>query len=244
MNHRVSVVVVCLFVLVGGALAANQPLTFNKVKLLSAFQGVGEGATGSLIIDRHTIRFETHHLDGFAIPNIATKDLFYSRVSGRRIKAAVLPAVVFPPTLALLASKGRKHYMTVSFDDGGEMVGAVEFKLHKSNYRGVLRTAAQVTSLPVQYDQEGIRDPKQTFVSTSDARANETRGVLEIASNPDGAEVEIDGAYVGVSPQTRALPEGRYNVKVRLDGHRCWERKVHIASRETTRVEADLKARD
>ena len=91
----------------------------------------------------------------FAIPTNSVKDLFYSRVSGRRIGAAILVSPL------LLFSKGRKHYMTMSFDDGKGMVGAVEFKLDKSNYRPILRSVETACKVQMKYDQEGIKDPEQ-----------------------------------------------------------------------------------
>ena len=66
----------------------------------------------------------------FWIPSKSVTESFYSRVSGRRIGAAILISPL------LLLTKGRKHYATLTFDDGADNVGAVEFKLHKSNYRG------------------------------------------------------------------------------------------------------------
>jgi hypothetical protein len=76
-------------------------------------------------------------------------------VSGRRIGAAILV------TPLLLFSKGRKHYMTITFDDGKNAVGAVEFKLHKGNYRPILRSVETVAGVKMQYDQEGIKDKEQ-----------------------------------------------------------------------------------
>jgi len=68
--------------------------------------------------------------------------------------------------------------MTVSFNDGKDLAGAVEFKLHKSNYRGVLRTVEEVTGLTMAYDQEGVKDTKQTVASRVGNKADDTQGVL------------------------------------------------------------------
>ncbi len=51
--------------------------------------------------------------------------------------------------------------MTLTFNDGEEMVGAVEFKLHKGNYRSCLRSVEQITGLTMGYDQEGIKESEQ-----------------------------------------------------------------------------------
>ena len=131
-------------------------MKFDKVELRNTFGNTKHGKKGLLVIDGKKIEFQRKNgREYFSIPTSAVQDVFYSRVSGRRIGAAVLV------TPFLLFSKGRKHYMTLTFNDGGEMVGAVEFKLHKGNYRSCFRSVEQVTGLTMGYDQEGIKESKQ-----------------------------------------------------------------------------------
>ncbi|MFN5372578.1 MAG: FISUMP domain-containing protein [Bacteroidia bacterium] len=47
---------------------------------------------------------------------------------------------------------------------------------------------------------------------------NPIRALVELYSNPEGAEVFIDGVYKGVTPFTDSLPLGSYNAFVQLDG--------------------------
>lgn len=143
------------------AVNAHAQMMFKKVEARTAYASVPQGATGQLVVSGDRTRF-VNSKSSFEIPNDAIRDLFYSRVSGRRIKTAVATAIFTMGAGALLAlSKGRKHYVTLTFDDGGEIVGAVEFKLHKSNYRGCLRALEQVTGVTMLYDQEGIKDKEQ-----------------------------------------------------------------------------------
>ena len=148
---RVAAIV---FVFASSALAQ---FDFKNVQLRTTYSGAKQGQKGRLAINAQTITFQKKEGQKFfSIPTTAVKEIFYSRVSGRRIGAAILV------TPFLLFSKGRKHYMTVSFDDGGKQKGAIEFKLHKSNYRGVLRTVEQITDLTMKVDDEGIKDTEQT----------------------------------------------------------------------------------
>jgi hypothetical protein len=131
-------------------------VSFDKVEIRTSMAAAKEGDEGRLIVDGESIKFV--HKKGaeyFTIPTSAVKELFYSRVSGRRIGAAIMV------TPLLLFSKGRKHYMTLSFNDKAKLVGAVEFKLHKSNYRPILRAVEEVTKLTMQYDQEGVKETEQ-----------------------------------------------------------------------------------
>ena len=131
-------------------------MRFDKVEIRNAFGNAQQGKKGRLVVDGKNIAFQRKSGQAyFSIPTSSVQDVFYSRVSGRRIGAAI--AV----TPFLLFSKGRKHYMTLTFNDGGEMVGAVEFRLHKGNYRSCLRSVEQATGLTMGYDQEGIKESKQ-----------------------------------------------------------------------------------
>ena len=141
-------------------------VSFDKVEIRSTFASASEGNTGHLSIDAKQIVFskkKNGQQPYFSIPTTAVKDLFYSRVSGRRIGAAILVSPL------LLFSKGRKHYMTLSFNDGQSLVGAVEFKLDKGNYRPILRSVESSTGLVMKYDQEGIKDQEQKPAESSTA---------------------------------------------------------------------------
>jgi hypothetical protein len=131
-------------------------VSFDKVEIRTAFAKAKEGDEGRLLVDGNKIVFASNKgLEYFSIPTKAVTELFYSRVSGRRIGAAVIV------TPLLLFSKGRKHYMTITFDDQAGMIGAVEFKLHKSNYRPVLRAVEQAAHVTMVYDQEGVKETEQ-----------------------------------------------------------------------------------
>ena len=65
--------------------------TFDNVEARTAYGAAKEGNTGKLIIDAETIRFTKNKGDVyFSLPTKGVSDLFYSRVSGRRIGAAIL----------------------------------------------------------------------------------------------------------------------------------------------------------
>ncbi len=129
------------------AVPAQAQFTYKNVQVRTSFGAAQQGNKGLLLIDSEKVRFTKNdgRTEYFSIPANSVTEIFYSRVSGRRIGAAILV------TPFLLFSKGRKHYMTLSFNDGDKLVGAVEFKLHKNNYRGVLRTLEEITGLTMEY---------------------------------------------------------------------------------------------
>ena len=218
--------------------SAYGQMTFKKVQTRTTFGAAEQGNKGKLVIDGKQIRFTKNNgAEYFTIPAEAVSELYYSRVSGRRIGAAILV------TPFLLFSKGRKHYLTLTFNDGADLVGAVEFKLHKNNYRGALRTAEQVTGLTMLYDQEGVKDTKQTVARRGDNAPRDDQASLKISSDPEGAEIEIDGAFVGNTPRTRTVQPGEHKVKLKRKGYSDWERKVAVEAGETLEINAELESK-
>ena len=56
------------------------------------------------------------------------------------------------------------------------------------------------------------------------AASNVTK--LSVASNPAGADIEIDGGFVGNTPSVVDLTSGDHTVKVSKNGYKVWERKL------------------
>jgi hypothetical protein len=216
-------------------------MTFKNVELRTAYGASDQGDEGRLVVDGERIRFlKGDDREQFSIPAKAVKEVFYSRVAGRRIKTAILVSPL------LLFTKGKKHYMTVSFNDGASQVGAVEFKLDKNNYRGALRAVEEVSGVTMSYDQEGVSAEKETVAtrssgSPSAAAQSSSEGTLEFASSPDGAEIEVEGAFVGSTPRSKSVKPGEYRVVMKKKGFKDWERKVAVSAGESLKILAELE---
>lgn len=73
----------------------------------------------------------------------------------------------------------------------------------------------------------------------ADARANDpadpnsaSRAKLNISSNPEGADIEIDGAFVGNAPSVLELQPGDHTVILKKNGYRNWERHLRVTGGE------------
>ena len=208
---------------------------FKKVEIRTSFGSAEQGKNGNLVVDSNEIRFvDKKGREYLSIPTDSVNDLFYSRVSGRRIGAAILI------TPFLLFSKGKKHYLTIGFDDSKDMVGAVEFKLHKSNYRGILRAIEAVSNVTVEFEQEGIKDEKEN-IATRNAADKDGKAEVKFISDPEGADIEIDGAYAGSTPRTKRLEPGEHEIKIQLKGYRKWEKKIVVEEDEEFSIKATLE---
>jgi hypothetical protein len=74
----------------------------------------------------------------------------------------------------------------------------------------------------------------------SDPQAD-TNAQLKITSNPPGAEIELDGAFIGSTPSTVGASAGEHSISVGKSGFKQWERKIKVTS-GTVDISADLEA--
>ncbi|MGD1212342.1 MAG: PEGA domain-containing protein [Candidatus Acidiferrales bacterium] len=51
---------------------------------------------------------------------------------------------------------------------------------------------------------------------------------MTLASDPPGAEIYIDGKFVGQTPSTIQLPSGTHLIEVRSRGKQDWERDLDV----------------
>lgn len=72
------------------------------------------------------------------------------------------------------------------------------------------------------------------------ATSDSASGRLEITSNPTGAEISIDGNFVGDTPSETNVPAGSHTVTVIKKGYKTWERKLAVSGGKVT-VAADLE---
>jgi len=64
---------------------------------------------------------------------------------------------------------------------------------------------------------------------------------LTVASAPDGADISVDGDFVGNTPSTLNLAEGSHTITVAKNGYKTWERKIKTTG-GNVKLNADLEA--
>ena len=73
------------------------------------------------------------------------------------------------------------------------------------------------------------------------AAATPPNGQLQISSTPDGADIEIDGSFVGNTPSSVGVAPGQHDISVKKTGFKPWERKITVSSGQVN-VNAALEA--
>ena len=63
---------------------------------------------------------------------------------------------------------------------------------------------------------------------------------LQVSSTPDGADIEIDGNYVGNTPSTVGTVAGQHEISLKKSGFKPWERKISVTSGQV-KVNATLE---
>ena len=92
----------------------------------------------------------------------------------------------------------------------------------------------------MKYDQKGIKGTEQNVAARGNGQAaSDAR--LTFASDPDGAEIEIDGVYVGTTPRERTVVPGDYSIVIRKKGFERWVRTISVQSGEALTVSAELE---
>lgn len=64
---------------------------------------------------------------------------------------------------------------------------------------------------------------------------------LSITSIPPGADIELDGAFVGNTPSDVQVAEGDHTIKVKKAGFKDWERTLKVSAGSSVHLNAELE---
>jgi hypothetical protein len=72
---------------------------------------------------------------------------------------------------------------------------------------------------------------KPTKPGTDSAQAvTASSALLDISSTPAGADIEVDGKFVGSTPSSISLAPGDHEISVKKNGFSVWDRKLSVSS--------------
>lgn len=64
---------------------------------------------------------------------------------------------------------------------------------------------------------------------------------VSITSTPDGADIEVDGSFVGNTPSDVQVAEGEHTVSVKKSGYKDWQRTLKVSGGSSLHLNADLE---
>jgi len=64
---------------------------------------------------------------------------------------------------------------------------------------------------------------------------------LQLESDPSGADIQVDGSFVGNTPSDVQVPEGEHTISVKRAGFKEWERKMKVSGGSSVHLNAELE---
>jgi len=74
-----------------------------------------------------------------------------------------------------------------------------------------------------------FKTDKSEPAAASSAGATMTSALLDISSTPPGADIEVDGKFVGSTPSSITLTPGDHDISVKKAGFSAWDKKMSIS---------------
>ena len=133
----------------------------------------------------------------------AVKDSKGGSHVGAMTGAIVATSIVFFPAAPLFLFM---HGKDVTIPQGTEVTAFVEGDMHLDMSRFQVAPPAQGTPAAIAAAQAS----------------------LIVESTPPGADIEIDGAFVGMTPSTVSVAHGGHEVSVTKKGFATWTRKLNV----------------
>src|SRR5882672_237552 len=163
-------------------------------------------------------------VDGEKVALMAVKEVKGGSHVGAMTGAIVATSIVYFPAAPLfLFIKGKDITIPKGTEITAYINGDIPLDPRKFQSQDAAKTDAAIALPP-------IAAPVETMVST-----------IELKSNPDGAEISIDGKYVGNTPTTLHLTVGDHVIKFEKPGFKPWERTLTITKGESTTIPATLE---
>jgi hypothetical protein len=101
------------------------------------------------------------------------------------------------------------------------------------------------TKLDITKFQPAVPAPDQSLGATNRNQNTEAAyAKLHIESTPQGAEIEVDGTFVGNTPSDVKVAEGDHTVVVKKTGFKDWERKLKSSAGSNVSLTAELEKAD
>jgi hypothetical protein len=232
-------------------------VTYDGGSLSDAKSGTGV----KLYIEGNQIRFAKDKTDLVTIPASTITEVSYGQEVHRRVGTAVAVAVLTLGVGALVAlSKSKKHYVGLVWADRDKK-GGLAMQCDKNDYRGILAALEGVTGKKaVDSDAMMVKTAEQSAQSTpppsapavapttdnSQAQPSVESGPAAqpasviVKSTPPGADINVDGKFMGSTPSTIQLAPGEHEVSIEKEELRPWQRTMTITAGGSTTIDATL----
>jgi len=202
------------------------------------------------------------------LPPKSVTSLSYGQEAHRRVGTMIALAIlVAPVALFGLFHKTRLHYIGIQYTTPDNKTGGILLQGDKDNYRAILVSLQGVTGVPVavgEKDREFVPVSVRTEVTKGEGEGKaakdkaldskpaeskpsesaspaSAKGTVNVSSNPTGADILVDGEFVGNSPAVLRLAPGKHTVTVKMSGRKDWSRDITVQAGSEVQLTANLE---
>jgi len=197
------------------------------------------------------------------IPAKSVTALSYGQEAHRRVGTMIALAVlVAPVALFGLFHKTRLHFIGVQYATPDGKSAGILLQGDKSNYRAILVALQGVTGVPVSVGEkerefvpvgvktevtkgggegEAAKEKGAAGQPAEAAPSEATTGGVNVTSNPPGADVSVDGDFVGNSPAALKLAPGKHTLVLKMSGYKDWSREITVHAGSNVQLAANLE---
>lgn len=152
----------------------------------------------------------------------AVKDLKGGGHTGAMVGGMVATSLVFFPAAPFFLFM---HGKDISIPKGTEVTAYIngDMKLDIAKFQPASGNQQVAASTPVA----------ATPASTS--------AKIQLESEPIGADIELDGSFIGNTPSDVQVPEGDHTITVKKTGFKDWERKMKVNAGSSIHLNATLE---
>ena len=129
------------------------------------------------------------------------------------------------------------HGKDITVPKGAEVTAYVngDVRLETKNFHAKIEQSVQSFADPQSAPSQSEPTP-----SPASATAAPTNGTVEVHSTPEGAEVYVDGAFIGNAPATLKLAPGQHTIRVAQSGYKEWSREVAVQAGSDAHLSVSL----
>ncbi|MBZ5499762.1 MAG: PEGA domain-containing protein [Acidobacteriia bacterium] len=190
------------------------------------------------------------------IPARSVTSLSYGQEAHRRVGTMIaLSILVAPVALFGLFHKTRLHYIGIQYAVPDNKTAGILLQGDKDNYRAVLVALQGVTGVPVsvgEKDREFVPVGVKTDVTKGQTDENApgknqtvtseaAKGTVNVASVPPGADLLVDGEFIGNCPAVLKLAPGKHTITAKLSGYKDWTRQITVQTGSEVQLTANLE---
>ncbi len=152
----------------------------------------------------------------------AVKDMKGGGHTGAMVGGMVATSIVFFPAAPFFLFM---HGKDISIPKGTEVTAYVNGDM----------------KLDIAKFQVPSREQNAANSTSANPAASASSAKIQLESDPSGADIELDGNFVGNTPSDVQIGEGDHTVIVKKGGFKDWERKMKVSAGSSVHLSAQLE---